>query len=369
MRKRLWQLHSWIGLFAGLGLLIVGLTGSVLVFREEVDAMLMPESHPVPVSDGRSKLTLDERIAKVREQLPGYEIVSWGTSPDPSKLDQIAIMPLDKPNGEWRWLKADPYTGKALLSGDASAQTFTDWLVHLHVSLLLSDWGTLLVGVFALMLCLLGLSGVYLYRRFWKTLFLLRWRSASRIFFSDLHKMVGITSTVFNLILGFTGAWWNLPALGWIMNADSDAGPGLAVDKKFYSRDISVDSLVSKAKHTMPEMDTSTVYVNFPPRWEGISIQAPVATKNPFRSKYGGDVTFDAETLEVKSTSDIRKESWWTQVEDMMGPLHYGTFGGYTIKVLWCLGGLSPGILATSGFVMWWKRKYPVRRRSVLQRV
>ena len=51
---------------------------------------------------------------------------------------------------------------------------------------------------------------MWIHRNFWRSLFLLRWKLSGRIFFSDLHKMVGISSVGFNLILGFTGAYWNL---------------------------------------------------------------------------------------------------------------------------------------------------------------
>ena len=42
MRKRLWQLHFWCGLIAGLGPLLIGLSGSILVFHDEVDRLLDP---------------------------------------------------------------------------------------------------------------------------------------------------------------------------------------------------------------------------------------------------------------------------------------------------------------------------------------
>ena len=39
MRKRLWQLHSWLGPVCDAWLLVIGLTGSVLVFEDEFDAV------------------------------------------------------------------------------------------------------------------------------------------------------------------------------------------------------------------------------------------------------------------------------------------------------------------------------------------
>ena len=57
---------------------------------------------------------------------------------------------------------------------------------------------------------------------------------------------------------------------------------------------------------------------------------------------------------------DMREATPWQQIYDSFMPLHYGTFGGWPIKILWCLGGLTPGLLAISGFIVWRKRQ-PVR--------
>ncbi|WP_075090390.1 PepSY domain-containing protein [Verrucomicrobium spinosum] len=141
--------------------------------------------------------------------------------------------------------------------------------LKLHYSLLLGDWGIFFAGVLALLLCLLGLSGIYLYRGFWKTLFTLRWRSSARLFFSDLHKMVGISSVVFNLILGLTGAWWNLPVIKELVwgkdgssqqeaEGEKDAG----ARPRMYNQQLSINELVQEAARLMPGLDPNRVYLS-----------------------------------------------------------------------------------------------------------
>ena len=48
-----------------------------------------------------------------------------------------------------------------------------------------------------------------------------------------------------------------------------------------------------------------------------------------------------------------------------MAPLHYGSFGGHWTCVLWIFMGLIPGVLAISGFLMWWNRVVVKRLRRV----
>ena len=40
-----------------------------------------------------------------------------------------------------------------------------------------------------------------------------------------------------------------------------------------------------------------------------------------------------------------------------MAPIHYGEFGGMTIKVAWALLGLSPLLLFVTGLIAWWRPK------------
>jgi uncharacterized iron-regulated membrane protein len=203
----------------------------------------------------------------------------------------------------------------------------------------------------------LGLSGVWLYREFWSRFLRLRWRSSARLFFSDLHKTVGISSVAFNLILGFTGAWWNLPTLAVVLGLRQDDVKPKPIAARLYNPALSVDALIAAARRALPDLRTDRVYLNFPPRWDGISVQGQLPSRNPCRGDFGGEVLFDPQTGVVKKITDIRQQPLWTQIEDTFGPLHFGTFGGLPIKILWCLGGFAPGVLAVSGFLIWRARR------------
>ncbi|MEZ0385910.1 MAG: PepSY-associated TM helix domain-containing protein [Verrucomicrobium sp.] len=364
MRKRLWMLHSWMGLVAGLGLLLIGLTGSLLMFRAEIESLLRPAPRQVDSTSGVSggRLSYDELFSRVRRQLPGREVVAWDTVMFDGVVDGIAVTQLENPK-EWEWLRADPATGEVRKAEEQSwATPAFDWLFEMHYSLLLGDWGVLFAGVLALLLCLLGLSGVYLYRGFWKTLFTLRWRSSARIFFSDLHKMVGISSVVFNLILGITGAWWNLPTWSRLMG---DAEPR-AEDKEFslYNTSLCMDALVKEAVIRLPGLDPHKIYLSLPPRNEYMRLMGSVVPTNTFVGEYNSTVQFNPKTGTVEQVTDYRQASPWEKFEVMMGPLHFGTFGALPIKILWCILGLSPGVLAWTGVMMYWKRRRAIRGKS-----
>ena len=73
---------------------------------------------------------------------------------------------------------------------------------------------------------------------------------------------------------------------------------------------------------------------------------------------------FDANDGALKEVTDIRHASLWEKIDDSFELLHFGTFGAVygrgwdvTVKVLWSLLGLAPGILAFSGFLLWRARR------------
>jgi uncharacterized iron-regulated membrane protein len=358
MRKRLWQLHSWLGLVAGLGLLVIGLTGSVLVFHEEIEAASNPELVRVsPTAAGR--LPLDELLASANRELPAYEVTGWLLQhEEPAQADVLYV--IERGNNEWLVATLDPYTGRVLASPRDGGATFTGWLLELHYTFLGDHTGMFIAGLFAVMLCALGVSGLWLYREFWKSIFTLRWGRGARILFSDLHKFVGISSVVFNLLLGFTGAYWNITHVvgHWIMGDPEQA----KMEKRLYASAISLDALVADAGGRIPGYRTNFISLPSDPAAPAITFYGAVEPKSPLRGPYGSVIAFDAQTGAFTSATDIRTAGVWTQIVDAFVPLHYGTFGGLPVKILWVLGGLTPGILAVSGFSIWWLRR---KRRSI----
>ena len=352
-----------MGLIAGIGLILIGLTGSVLVFKDELDGAIAPEIVKVtPSAEGR--MSYDALIASARKAVPGHEVLGWDNAPADDRADLAYVVAHG--TNDWKGIFVDPYTGKVQNTPTARSETLTGWLLEMHYSFLADHPGELAAGIFAALLFFLGITGVWMYRGFWKTLFTLRWGRSARIFFSDLHKMVGISSVAFNLILGFTGAWWNLSHLIGHLWMPEEAEPA-PITRQEYSEKISIDGLIKKAGEKVQGFTTN--YISLP-SGPNLGITLYGQTENgPLAGPYGSTVMFDQQTGELREVVDVRNGTWWTKVVDTFTPLHFGTFGGLPVKILWCLGGLTPGILAVTGFLMWWKRRKPGKmKKAVVQR-
>jgi uncharacterized iron-regulated membrane protein len=360
LRKRLWQLHSWLGLIAGLGLLVIGLTGSVLVFHAELSAIVSPDKFAVtPTSAGR--LPLDELLAHAQRQLPDHEITGWLVQHDhPDRADDLYL--IRRGDNVWLTGTLDPYTGRVLSAPHLGSTTLRGWLLDLHYTFFADDLGVALAGVFAVLLCALGVSGVWLYREFWRHLFTFRWRRGARLLFSDLHKFVGISSVAANLILGATGAYWNVAHV--IEHLSGHEPEQTRIERRLYADTLSLDAIVRDAAQQLPGFRANFISLPSDPAAPAVILWGAVEPRPALTSPYGTTLFYDPQTGAHRSTNDLRAASWWARVKDAFEPLHFGYFGGLVTRILWCLAGFAPGVLAVSGFVLWQLRRRSAARRN-----
>lgn len=361
-KQTVWQMHSVLGLIAGLGLLVIGLTGSLLIFSKEIDGVLRPDVVHVEVPAEAKRLPMDGLVGKMAATFPGHQLMGWVPAREPEDSDRVWMK---LPGEDEHWLSAhiDPYTGKVLSRPAESTGTFTGWLLELHYTLLADHVGLAVAGIFALLLFLLGITGLWLYRDFFRHFFRLRWKSSTRILFSDLHKFVGIQSVVFNLILGFTGAWWNLShVIGHLFEKHPEDGV-VEVAPPPTSPWASIDTLLADASQRI-EGGFEANYLGFPQSPENtFYLYGAHGDAGVLRSPHGSMVSYTVDGT-FRESNDIREASLGAQIYDSFVPLHFGTFGGWPVRVLWCLGGMAPGILAVSGFLIWRARHRSARSHA-----
>jgi uncharacterized iron-regulated membrane protein len=340
-----------MGLVAGLALLVIGVTGSLLVFAKELETVFNPAFMRVEQVQEK-RLSMDLLLTSANRELPEYEVAGWLIRHDDPGLADVLYM-IRHGTDEWRVGTLDPYTGKILATPREYTATLTGWLLELHYKFFADHAGMMATAVLAVLLCGLGVTGLWLYRDFWRNFVRLRWRASGRIFFSDLHKTVGISSVAFNLVLGFTGAYWNFThVIGEWINGEHQQPK---VVNRMYGDSISLENIIAEGERRIPGFRANFLSLPNEPG-APITLWGKVQSSNPLRGTYGSTVVFDAQSGAFKQANDVRKAGLWAQFVDMFEPVHYGNFGGWPVKILWCAGGLTPGVLAVSGFMIWWKR-------------
>jgi uncharacterized iron-regulated membrane protein len=123
-------------------------------------------------------------------------------------------------------------------------------------------------------------------------------------FFSDLHKIVGISSVAFNLILGFTGAYWNLThALGHFLH-----GPDLPASKindPLRAESLSLERLLQQARAKIPGFEWT--YVSLPTKIdEPIVFYGRLKNQHALRGEFGSSVTFNSQTGDLENSVNVQ---------------------------------------------------------------
>ncbi|WP_291877868.1 PepSY domain-containing protein [Leptospira sp.] len=353
--KRFYQLHLFLGIFGSSFLLVIGITGSLLVYGKEIQSFLTP----IQIPNHTHRLSFDVLYQRLVPQLPEGSIAGWLVSDLSNQPDQIWFHDTNIPSNEVVYL-LDPYSGKIIGSlNENRSDSVYGFILVLHYSLFFGKIGYFLTGCFAIVYFLLVITGIKLYKRFWISLFRFRWKESIQILFSDLHKFVGINFIWFHLILSVTGAWWSIRDTIIRTESEEKIVHGLWTDSK------SIESLIENTKTKIHGFNLG--YISFPhhSKDEPIGLYGNRNNSNGFESRYGSYVLFDTNTNQLLKLVDISRESIQNQFLDSFRPLHFGTFANHFSKVIWILCGLSPAVLSVSGIMIFYQKRK--NKRKVLK--
>ncbi|NLY13718.1 MAG: nitric oxide synthase [Gammaproteobacteria bacterium] len=139
------QLHSLPGLIAAVFAIVLGVTGAILSLNPALERVntTVPAAGTLSVAELTAKLALHYPDAEQIVRSPSGTLIVYFNRDGQVGIDQ-----------------ADPLTGASIAPYQPSA--FTRWIKNLHRSLLLDTTGRALVGITALLMILLAVSGAML---------------------------------------------------------------------------------------------------------------------------------------------------------------------------------------------------------------
>jgi uncharacterized iron-regulated membrane protein len=265
---------------------------------------------------------------------------------------------------DWFFVYVHPQTAEILgwkhaLGGYGFAHNPIDWLLWFHYSLHAGKVGEVIVAAMSLVLLGSAFTGVWIYRRqFWRGFFLRVHfgESSRRKRWANVHAIVGVWSLLLNLILGATGFWmtrhvWSaehLLAPRPVAEVHAPT-PGPAV-----SYNAAMAGLAAELRDFLPVGLSAITSAR-----DDYRIYGRLRTEPLIFGSSSSEITIDGTTGRIKTKSFISRKPLTDQLSAATIPLHFGNFGGWPVKVLWCLGGLAPGVLAVSGFLVWRARRRP----------
>ena len=157
-KKKIRNLHLWLGLGSGLVVFIVALTGSLLVFEKEIDQFINPEFYTVSTI-GQTKKTIDYCTNVLQKEYSVKKINRILTFNDPQRT--LIIVGKDK-DKVVQIFSMDPYTGK-VLGTVAQKSRFFSVVLSIHRHLLVEDAGEIITGCSCLIFVFMLISGLILW--------------------------------------------------------------------------------------------------------------------------------------------------------------------------------------------------------------
>ncbi|MBL9217885.1 MAG: PepSY domain-containing protein [Opitutaceae bacterium] len=365
--KTVFRWHLWLGLATGLMLFIIGGSGAVAVFIEEIDWLVTPALR-ASATPGGPRAEPDAIVAAVQAAYPADRLSTLNLSIRPSFAHVAKVQ--SKTRGSLD-VFIDPATGR--INGDraytgAYTSTLRNFIRQLHLRLFMGLWGRVLVGVFGVTLLLSCLTGLWIYRGWIRNLFRLRWRSAGpRARWSGLHKFVGLWSLAFNLVFGLTGAVFGLENLvsqvesRWLPKPPATAKPPRPAPATAApapaTPSLPLSVLLEHAHAAFPDFVPRVI--NFPSRAAGPIVlrgDVPSLLVQQSHVRRVNSITLDPFSGAVLQQTDGRKATGWSRIYSSFDPLHFGYFGGIPTKIIWFIAGLAPSVLSFTGAWLWWRR-------------
>jgi uncharacterized iron-regulated membrane protein len=351
----LYRWHRWIGLMLVIPLVVLILTGSLLVFREELEA-LVPLSEKHTETQVGKEMSLQQMLDAAQLKYPGDHPVALSFDDhNPNRVTvRIGVDGSKKFSGSHR-VYFDRHLG--LVDKKSDDKGFWDFTLRLHREYLLGFYGKLLVGFLGLLFIFSLLSGFYLYGP--TTLKLsYGWirRGKTSWTWADVHKLVGITSFSWMLLMGVSGLL--LAISGQLLQiyqyTELKALSAEYGERSLSSDPVSLDAAVKAVMSAKPQSEMS--FITFPESEYStplhyIFVMNGTEAWNKYLSEL---VLVDASTGRV---AEERPLPWYLKAAVLSEPLHFGNYGGLTLKGVWMSFGIFGLILSVSGPLLYFRKK------------
>ncbi len=200
-RATLLKIHRWVGLALALLLCVQGLTGTLLVFREEIDRLAHPE---LVVASAPSRVPMQQLVETVRAAAPEATLQRVRFDAD----DGAAVFVMQGADNRPYLVAVDPWRGEILRQGGLAAWPM-EFLFRIHDELLAGRTGEIIVSIEGVMLAFLVIAGFIIWwpgRRRLKSGFrVITGQGADRAL-RTVHRALGASIAIVLLMSGVTGA-------------------------------------------------------------------------------------------------------------------------------------------------------------------
>lgn len=371
--RTLWRWHFYAGLFAIPFVIILSISGVIYLFKPQIDHYNNAPFTQLVLTGERA--SADQHLAAALAAVPGSTFNAYQLPAQTNDAVQILVKALKDV------FRVYVHPQSLAILQVKNEQSGLLKIAHdIHGELLLGKTGAVLVELAASWAIVLVLTGLYLWwprnARGLAAVFYPRLSLKGRLFWRDLHSVVGIWSSLLVLFFLISGLPW---ALVWgsafkevreltgALNQTQDwviAGQHsehLNQPTASGKIDTSLDAIVKSATALQfaPPVLIYPPSENKPntPAWQKRSAIYWTVKSNTQNRPIRADAELDATTAEVVGRSDFSQRHIIDRIIGIGVAAHEGQLFGWLNQLLGLLIATSLVATCVSGFIMWRKRK------------
>ena len=375
LRRTFVNIHLWLGITLGVVGALLGITGSVLVFDDAIDARFNPQRYAV--SGPQLALPYTDYVQRAAQALEGRARPMGMQLPDADGGPVVVnARPIAQGVQGFYRVYIDPPTGRVL--DIAQAGGVLGWIHQFHGSLMLRDYGgRAMVGIVGIAMLISALSGIYLWwpsRTQWPRV--LGFRPGIGLL-RNLHYFFGFYGSLVLALLSFTGIYIAFPDAGRAIvgafgpvsaplprpapqpqarGEQKPAAPQQPRTEEHLSKNITPDQAAATARSARP--DSTVVGIGLPTGPKGnyrVTMREP---GDPLRNEGGSTVILiDPRSGEIQRHIDPSTRTAGDDFLAWLRPLHTGEAFGIGTRIVVFIVGLLPPLLVTTGTLMWLRRR------------
>ncbi len=365
------RIHLYLGLAAGLILMVTCFTGAVLVYEKDLQQAIYPERYFIKESG--EILSPDSLINLVAQQKPDAKINSIKLYSAAEKTAEVSInIPAKKSlqgkgkdTGERLTAFVNPYTGEVVEYYNYR-ESFFYFMMDLHRWMLAGDAGKMVVGIATLLFLVILITGIILWwprnRAILKQRIKFKTDAGFKRLNHDYHIVLGFYSALFLFVLAFTGLAWSFK---WFNNGIYYVtGSSMEKPKPLLSKPIgNSKTTLAYALQQVSSLEKQAVFYNISlPKDSAESISINVLAANAAHESASDNYTVDTYSGTILAITKFADKNLGARVRSTFKPVHTASIFGWPSKLIGFLVCLLGTFFPASGIIMWWNRTRKKRK-------
>lgn len=362
IKKLIGKIHLWLGLTAGLVVVVLGVTGCILAFETEIRNLTEPFRKVNP----QNKPFLPPTVLKEKAaQHLASKKVSGIEYPGKNKAAVASYWDADK----YEIAFIDPYDGKLLKHKNMKDDFFRIILDGHYYLWLPEETGRLIAASATLVFILMMITGIILWwpknKAAAKQRFSIKWTARWRRKNYDLHNVLGFYITWVALFIALTGLVWGFDWFAKSAYWVTSGGQQMEEHEHPLSDTTAVAAYPNMADHLWQEHLLSVK------RNESIGVYFASSNTDPIEivinHQPGTYYDSDFYHYDQNTAKELQAKGSWAGAFDkanmadkivrMNYDMHTGAILGLPGKIAAFFASLIAASLPVTGFIIWWGRR------------